>query len=62
MLCNETPFLRGFRYIPWLPPPFRIAILFIKTPLFGGFCYKERHGPHNPIIIGTGEQGGAGAH
>ena len=39
-----------------------VAILFIKTPFFGGFRYRESHGIHNPFPINAGKQGRAGAH
>jgi hypothetical protein len=39
--CDETPFLRVFRYMLRLPLQTGIAMLFIETPLFRGFRYIE---------------------
>jgi hypothetical protein len=41
LLCNKTPFLGVFRCIDRLIRDQKTAILFIKTPSFGGFHYRE---------------------
>jgi len=33
----------------------RNAILFIKTPLKRGFCYKVRYANHNAYPVGSGK-------
>ena len=39
-----------------------VAIIFIKTPFFRGFCYRRMTWTHNPIFIASGKPGRAGAH
>ena len=39
--CNKSPLLRGFCYTPLLTSRGPIAILFIKTLLFGGVRYSK---------------------
>lgn len=39
--CNETPFKRGFRYSLYLISQHKFSTLFIKTPSYGGFRYRE---------------------